>query len=72
MRKTFPSGVFVKRGIYWIFAGVLHKSHYYHYYSLEKELYILSVGIGTFGLVQINQGYLSQEEDKKRTGGCIE
>jgi maltose/moltooligosaccharide transporter len=50
-----PSGVFVKRGIYWIFAGVL-LSFIIRFYSLEKELYILSVGIGTFGLIQIITG----------------
>jgi len=50
-----PSGVFVKRGIYWILAGVL-LSIIIRFYSLEKELYILSVGIGTFGLIQIITG----------------
>jgi len=49
------SGVFVKRGIYWILAGVL-LSIIIRFYSLEKELYILSVGIGTFGLIQIITG----------------
>ncbi len=51
----FSTGVFVKRGLYWIFAGVAI-SLIVFYYSLEKELYILSVGIGAFGLVQIISG----------------
>jgi maltose/moltooligosaccharide transporter len=49
------SGVFIKRGIYWILAGVL-LSIIIRFYSLEKELYILSVGIGIFGLIQIITG----------------
>jgi maltose/moltooligosaccharide transporter len=49
------SGVFVKRGIYWILAGVL-LSTIIRVYSLEKELYILSVGIGAFGLIQVISG----------------
>jgi len=49
------SGVFLKRGIYWILAGVL-LSIIIRGYSLEKELYILSVGIGAFGLIQVISG----------------
>src|SRR5664279_2610045 len=49
------SDVFVKRGIYWILAGVL-LSIIIRVYSLEKELYILSVGIGAFGLIQLITG----------------
>ncbi len=48
---------FVKRGIYWIAAG-LGLSFIIYYYSLEKELYILSFGIGTFGVIQIISGLL--------------
>ena len=53
--NSFGSGVFMRRGAYWIFAGVIISLIVY-YYSLEKELYILSVGIGAFGLVQIISG----------------
>jgi maltose/moltooligosaccharide transporter len=53
--NSFGSGIFVKRGFYWILGGVLISLLIY-FYSLEKELYILSVGIGTFGLVQIISG----------------
>jgi maltose/moltooligosaccharide transporter len=52
---SFGTGIFMKRGAYWIFAGVIISLLVY-YYSLEKELYILSVGIGAFGLVQIISG----------------
>jgi maltose/moltooligosaccharide transporter len=51
----FGSGVFVKRGFYWILAGLIISLLIY-FYSLEKELYILSVGIGAFGLIQIISG----------------
>jgi len=53
--NSYSAGIFVKRGIYWIFAGVLISILIYSYH-LEKQLYILSVGIGAFGLVQIISG----------------
>ncbi len=52
---SFDASVFFKRGIYWIFAGLVISLVIY-YYSLEKELYILSVGIGAFGLIQLISG----------------
>jgi len=52
---TFGTGVFVKRGFYWIIGG-LAISLLINFYSLEKELYILSVGVGAFGLIQIISG----------------
>src|ERR1035437_2473781 len=39
--------IFLLRGFYWIIAG-LAISLVIYFYSLEKELYILSVGIGAF------------------------
>jgi len=53
--NSFASGIFVKRGLYWIFAGVVISLIIY-FYSLEKELYILSIGVGAFGLIQILAG----------------
>jgi maltose/moltooligosaccharide transporter len=53
--NIFSTGIFVKRGIYWIFAGLVISLLIY-FYSLEKELYILSFGTGAFGLVQIISG----------------
>jgi len=47
--------VFLLRGLYWIIAG-LALSLVIYFYSLEKELYILSVGIGAFGIIQIISG----------------
>jgi maltose/moltooligosaccharide transporter len=55
--KSLSSASFVRRGIYWIGAGLL-LSLLIYFYSLEKELYILSFGVGSFGLVQIYTGLL--------------
>ncbi len=52
---SFGTSMFVKRGFYWIFAGIV-LSLVVYFSSLEKELYILSVGIATFGLIQIISG----------------
>lgn len=52
---TYTSGNFYKRGLYWILAGAILSLAIYHF-ALEKELYILSVGIGAFGLVQFFSG----------------
>ena len=58
--KLYESEAFYKRGAYWIFAGIVISLIIY-YYSLEKELYILSVGIGAFGLIQVVSGlFVSQ------------
>jgi maltose/moltooligosaccharide transporter len=51
---------FIRRSIYWIGAGVI-VSFIIYFYSLEKELYILSVGIGAFGLIQIITGFLIKQ-----------
>jgi maltose/moltooligosaccharide transporter len=56
----FSTGIFVKRGFYWIFAGLVISLIIY-FYSLEKQLYILSFGIGAFGLVQIVSGLFVSE-----------
>lgn len=55
--NSFGTDIFVKRGFYWIFAGLVISLLIY-FYSLDKELYILSVGIGAFGLTQIISGLL--------------
>jgi maltose/moltooligosaccharide transporter len=49
------SRVFLLRGFYWVLAG-LAISLVIYFYSLEKELYILSVGIGAFGIIQLISG----------------
>lgn len=53
--SNYSTGTFVKRGIYWIFAGLVISLVIY-YSSLEKELYIISFGTGAFGLIQIISG----------------
>jgi maltose/moltooligosaccharide transporter len=49
------SGVFFRRGLYWVLAGVALSALIY-YLKLEKELFILSFGLGAFGLIQIIAG----------------
>jgi maltose/moltooligosaccharide transporter len=66
--RSLGSNIFMKRGFYWIAAGVI-LSLLVYYYSLEKELYILSVGIGAFGLIQIITGLLISGGNEK--GGLV-
>jgi len=66
--NSFGTGIFVKRGFYWIFAGLVISLVVY-FSSLEKELYILSVGIGTFGLIQIISGLFVSAG--KTSGGLV-
>lgn len=53
--SSFEPRVFLKRGFSWIFAGLI-LSLLVYFFAREKELYILSVGIGAFGLIQIISG----------------
>ena len=62
--RSLDSNIFMKRGFYWIAAGVI-VSLLVYYYSFEKELYILSVGIGAFGLIQIITGLLISAGNEK-------
>jgi maltose/moltooligosaccharide transporter len=55
--KSLSNRTFIKRGIIWSTAGVL-VSLLIFFYSFMTELYILSVGICTFGLIQIISGLL--------------
>ena len=55
--KSLGSGSFKRRSIYWILAGII-VSLLIQYFSLEKELYILSIGITGFGLIQLLVGFL--------------
>ncbi|TAL58763.1 MAG: MFS transporter, partial [Bacteroidetes bacterium] len=54
---SLSSNAFMKRGIIWITAGILI-SLVINYYSFTKELYILSLGISVFGMIQIISGLL--------------
>ena len=53
--SSFSTGIFIRRGFYWIFAGVI-LSMLIYIYSVEKELYILTFAFCAFGLVQIISG----------------
>lgn len=55
--ESLSSNAFTKRGIIWIAAGILVSLIIYSY-SFTKELYILSVGICVFGMIQIISGLL--------------
>jgi maltose/moltooligosaccharide transporter len=55
--KSLGSNAFYRRGIYWLLAGIAI-SILIRYLSVEKELYILSIGIAGFGLIQIISGGL--------------
>ncbi len=52
---SLGSGSFYKKGIIWIAVGAI-ASLLIYYTGLEKELYILSVGSGAFGLIQVITG----------------
>jgi maltose/moltooligosaccharide transporter len=57
---SLSGAAFIKRSIYWIVTGII-LSIVIYYLSLEKELYILSFGVGTFGLIQVITGMLIKE-----------
>lgn len=62
------SGAFYKRGLIWAIAGVV-LSYLIYYTKLEKELYILTVGIGAFGVIQLITGMLIAGGNTK--GGLV-
>jgi maltose/moltooligosaccharide transporter len=55
--KSLGSRAFIRRSIYWVAAGVA-VSLLIKYLALEKELYILSIGIAGFGVIQFITGLL--------------
>lgn len=55
--RSLGGKAFSVRSIYWIIAGII-LSILINYFSLEKELYILSVGIAGFGILQLATGGL--------------
>ena len=57
LTESLSSNAFTKRGIIWIASGIL-VSLIIYFYSFTKELYILSVGICVFGMIQIISGLL--------------
>ncbi len=51
--KTFePIQKYIRRGVVWLTAGLLFTYPVYHF-SLEKELYVLALGLGSFGILQL-------------------
>jgi maltose/moltooligosaccharide transporter len=61
---SLSSAAFEKRGFIWFAAG-LFISFIIYYFSFMKELYILSVGICIFGLIQIVSGLLISRGNTK-------
>ena len=66
--KFLGGRAFIVRGFYWIAAGIA-VSLLIKYLALEKELYILSIGIAGFGLIQIITGMLIS--GGKTSGGVV-
>jgi maltose/moltooligosaccharide transporter len=55
--ESLGSKAFFVRGIWWVIAGAVISFLIWHF-SLEKELYILSVGVAGFGIIQMITGGL--------------
>jgi len=62
--EILPAKAFLKKSYYWIIAGVL-LSVLIYWYKLQAELYILSVGIFIFGIVQLITGLLISKGNDK-------
>lgn len=60
------SGKFIRSAILWILGGLIFSALVY-WRSLEKELYILSVGFVAFGIIQLITGSLTSK-GKYRSG----
>ncbi len=54
-KKAIPSSTFLKSGIIWALAGIIIAAIIY-FVKLEKELYILGLGLAFYGVVQILAG----------------
>jgi maltose/moltooligosaccharide transporter len=59
-----PANKFMNKSYYWIIAGVL-ASLLIYWYKLEAELYILTVGIFVFGIIQLFTGLLIRNGNKQ-------
>jgi len=69
-----PSSVFTKRGLIWFFAGATLSALLFYYNSnatvkLEKELYVLTMGITAFGIFQLLAGAFHKA---KNDNGLVE
>jgi maltose/moltooligosaccharide transporter len=72
---TTPVATFYSKGMVWLFSGIILSSLLYYYNAnhpegpLEKELYVLTFSIVTFGLIQLLSGlYWS----RKKKNGLVE
>lgn len=63
-----PTLKYLRRGILWTIFGLILILPVY-YYKLEKELYILALGFGTFGLLQLLSAWLLSM--KKNENGLV-
>jgi MFS family permease len=55
--EILPARSFINRSYFWMLAGAL-MSVLIYWYGLEMELYILSVGVFVFGIIQLLTGLL--------------
>jgi MFS family permease len=55
--EALPARTFMNKSYIWILAGVLVSALIY-WYKLQSELYILSVGVFVFGIIQLITGLL--------------
>jgi len=63
-QDTEPVAKYLRRGIIWTVIGLILVLPVY-YYKLEKELYILALGFGVFGLLQLLTAALISREKIK-------
>ncbi len=61
---TDAPGKYLRRGILWTTVGIIATLPII-WYNLEKELYILSIGIGVFGLLQLLSALLIKMKKEK-------
>jgi len=66
--ELLPAGKFISGSWFWIFLGVLLSAAVF-YFKLQQELYILTVGITSFGLIQLITGLLINAGNK--TNGFV-
>jgi len=72
---TTPVATFYSKGMVWLFSGVILSSLLYYYNAthletpLEKELYVLTYSIVTFGLIQLLSGFYWSH---KKKNGLVE
>ena len=65
------SGVFYKSSLWWILAGSVLTAAVF-FFGGQKELYILSIGIASFGLLQVIAGFMSAGSSSETPSGFLE